>query len=95
MIMKTSVEIWSIRNPMWLADTFVFAYHNDFKCYVYIKVNFENKIEEVGIDLERRMHGVKFENMLSKEKASELHKSIFNCIGDEYWHKMNRYYGKD
>lgn len=93
--METPIEIWSIRNPMWLSDTFVFAYHDDFKCYVYVKVNFENKIEEIGIDLEVRMHGVKFENMKSKQKASDLHKQIFNSIGDEYWHKVNKHYGRD
>lgn len=48
------------------------------------KVNYVNKIEEIGIDLEKRMHNTKFEDM-DKTEASRLQKSIFNRIGEEYW----------
>ena len=85
------MDIWSMNNPFCLSDTFIFAYHDTFKCYVFVKVNYKDKIEEIGVDLENRMHGRKFENMNGKVKASRKHKSIFNSIGNEYWHKSVRY----
>lgn len=77
-------KIYAVANPMWYADTFIFSYMEDFGCYVYIKVNIDNKIEEIGINLEKRMHNTRFEDM-DKTEASRLQKSIFNRIGKEYW----------
>ena len=77
-------KIYAAVNPMWYADTFIFSYMKDFGCYVYAKVNSDNKIEEIGINLEKRMHNTKFEN-IGKSEASKLQKSIFNRIGKEYW----------
>lgn len=88
-------KIYAVANPMWYADTFIFSYMEDFGCYVYVKVNHANKIEEIGINLEMRMHNTKFEDM-NKSEASRLQKSIFNRIGKEYWwgiyndHQKNR-----
>lgn len=80
-------KIYAAANPMWYADTFIFAYMKDFGCYAYVKVNSGNKIEEIGINLEKRMHNTKFEN-INKIEATKLQKSIFNRIGKEYWWKL-------
>jgi hypothetical protein len=51
---------------------------------VYIVVNHEGKIEEVGADLHerRRMHG---DEDLGGEPATEGNVMAINLIGDEYW----------
>ena len=77
-------KIYAVANPMWYSDTFIFAYMEDFGCYVYVKVNHVNKIEEIGINLEKRLHNTRFEDM-DKTEASRMQKSIFNRIGEEYW----------
>lgn len=77
-------KIYAVANPMWYADTFVFSYFEDFGCYVFVKINLDNKIEEIGINLEARMHGTRFEDM-DKRDATRLESSIFNRIGKEYW----------
>ena len=87
-------KIYAVANPMWYADTFIFSYMEDFGCYVYVKVNIDNKIEEIGIDLEKRMHNTKFED-IGKNEASRLHKSIFNRIGEEYWWKLYNQYKRN
>lgn len=78
-------KIYSTPNPLWWGDTFIFSYNEDYCCYVYVKVNSRNKIEEIGIDLESRMHNTKFADMNYKTDANRLQKSIFNRIGEEYW----------
>ena len=87
-------RIYAVSNPIWCADTFIFSYMEDFGCYVYAKVNHVNKIEELGINLEMRMHNTKFEDM-NKTEASRLHKSIFNRIGKEYWWKLYNQYQRN
>ena len=43
------MRIFEIPNPLWLSDTFIFSeIKNIGSCY--IKVNYRNKIEEIGID---------------------------------------------
>lgn len=78
-------EIYSVPNPFWLSDTFIFSFEKNMGCYIFVKVNYENKIEEIGIDLEKRMHHTRFEDMKDVEEATKLERSIFNRIGDEYW----------
>ena len=80
-------KIYAVANPMWYADTFIFSYLKELGCYVYVKINHRNKIEEIGIDIEVRMHNTRVEDMKKKE-ATRLQKSIFNRIGDEYWYHL-------
>lgn len=87
-------KIYAAANPMWYADTFIFAYMEDFGCYVYVKVNSDNKIEEIGINLEKRMHNTKFED-INKTEATKLQKSIFNRIGKEYWWGLYKQYQRN
>lgn len=72
-----------VANPMWYSDTFVFREHKDLGT-VYIKVNHKGKIEEIGVDLRKRMHFR--DDVISKaEEASKTNKAKLNSIGDEYW----------
>lgn len=80
-------KIYAVANPMWYADTFIFSYFEYLGCYVYVKINHNNKIEEIGIDIEVRMHNTRVEDM-KKREATRLQKSIFNRIGHEYWCKL-------
>ena len=92
-------KIYAVPNPMWLSDTFVFRKHEDKKLgTVYIKLNHENKIEEVGINIEDRMHNTPLESILTKkscQEANELQKTILNSIGDEYWYEVLRLHAKN
>lgn len=76
-------KIMQVANPMWYADTFVFREHEDFGT-VYIKVNYKGKIEEIGVDIRKRMHFR--DDVISKaENASKTNTKKLNSIGDEYW----------
>ena len=82
-------KIYSVPNPMWLSDTFVFQQRDKELGTVYVKLNHENKIEEVGFDIEKRMHNRPLELILSGkscQEANELQKTILNSFGDEYWY---------
>ena len=81
-------EVYEIPNPFWLSDIFIFKEHKELGT-IYVKVNCHNKIEEIGLDIENRMHNMKLEDIKSSQyckPATILHKSILNRIGDEYWY---------
>lgn len=80
-------NILAVKNPMWLSDTFVFAYCEELSSYLYVKVNHLDKIEEIGVDIEKRMHGTPIGKMCTKEPTKEQ-VDAFRCIGAEYWHKI-------
>lgn len=72
-----------VANPMWLSDTFVFKEHKELGT-VYILVNYQGKIEEIGVDIRERMHFR--DDVISKaENASKTNTKKLNSIGDEYW----------
>lgn len=75
------LEIYEIRNPIWLADTFVFGKVDDKICF--IKVNYRDKIEELGKDFVERFHNVPFEEIKELEgckDASVKHRRMFNMF---------------
>lgn len=79
------MEIYEIENPFWLSDIFIFEYV-DKVGYCYVKVNYQDKIEEIGINISKRMHNQSIANILLKaKKATNNHKSIFSMLGDQYW----------
>lgn len=84
--------IYAVPNPMWLSDTFVFREHEDEELgTVYVKINHHNEIEEVGIDISRRMHNRPLEMILngkSCKEATKVQKMRLNAIGDEYWYHV-------
>lgn len=80
--------IYAVSNPFWLSDTFIFSYIEEMKKYVYIKINYNNKIEEIDIDIEKRMHNTPVSEIKNKKEATKLQREIFNRIGNEYWWKM-------
>ena len=50
--MENKIKIYEIANPYWLSDTFVFSKKrmNGMELVCYIKVNHDDKIEEIGCD---------------------------------------------
>jgi len=89
-------EIYAIKNPSWLADTFIFCEYEDKDIEtVFIKLNNDNQIEEIGTHIMRRMHlyDVSFTELVSSKrcrKATDEEIAIFKCIGDEYWYHCER-----
>lgn len=82
---------YEIMNPYFLADTFVFKVVKDkdsclYGKTVYVKVNTDNKIEEIGIDIEKRMHNIPLDKLIEKSnEATKEHKQALRCIGSEYF----------
>ena len=73
-----------VANPMWYSDTFIFREHKELGTTVYIKVNHKGKIEEIGVDIRKRMHFR--DDVISKAvEASKANTEKLNYIGDEYW----------
>ena len=88
-------EIYEVKNPYWLSDTFVFCKRHyddvflvgevDLVCY--IKVNIQNQIEEIGTNFERRF-GQDLNVILKRDdvkQSTNLHAIMFTLIGNEYW----------
>lgn len=87
------MKAYQVPNPLWLSDTFIFMEHREIGTFVYVKVNYHNKIEEIGIDIERRLHGRTLDiikQLYGFKEATPLYKSILNRIGDEYWRSIKR-----
>lgn len=85
-----AAEVYEYPNPFWLSDIFIFKKHKDLGT-IYVKVNCHNKIEEIGLDIEKRLHNTKFDNIKASPyciPATKLHKSILNRIGNEYWYSI-------
>ena len=87
-------KIYAIRNPIWLADTFIFSKMTSEdengkieNHYPYITLNSKNKIDEIGTDITLRM-GFMFPIGPIIDKSSEatkLQKSIYRRIDKELW----------
>ena len=79
--------VYVIPNPYWLSDKFVFRKDAELGS-VYVKLNYDNKIEEIGIGIDKRMHCRTVDGIITSEhckEADETQKTILNTISDEYW----------
>lgn len=90
----TNEEIYEIENPYFLSDTFVFQKKHfkhfidgDIETVCFIKLNRDNKIEEIGFDFSSRFN---LEKDKQYKKATPLHKIPFLLIGDEMWIKARK-----
>lgn len=82
--MKT--EIYTYLNPMFLSDRFVFKSHPILGT-VYVKINYMNKIEEIGSNIERRTM-VSMDNIMKSKllsKSTKLERGILNRIDESYF----------
>ena len=85
-------KTYQVKNPLWLSDTFVFRETGIGT--VYVKVNHRHKIEEIGVGIEKRLHGRTMDEirkLYGFREATRLNRSILNRIGDEYWYAIKRY----
>ena len=90
-------KIYAIRNPSWMADTFIFTkvvredYNGKMQIYYpYIKINSKNKIEEIGVDVAIRLccmfRKMTIEPILDKSsEATKIQKQIYRIIDNELW----------
>ena len=86
------MKTYQVPNPLWLSDVFIFKEKKDIGT-VYVKVNSQNRIEEIGIDIERRLHYLPMDKIFELwgfKEAKPLYRSILNRIGDEYWRSIKR-----
>lgn len=75
------MEIYEIENPFWLSDIFIFEYI-DKVGYCYVKVNYQDKIEEIGINISKRMHNQSIANIFLKAKKLQITTSLYSlCLG--------------
>lgn len=83
--------VYSVPNPYFYSDRFVFCMHKDLGT-VYIKLNSANEIEEIGIDIEKRMHTPlnQIKKLWDFHNANEIEEMLINHIGEEYWQYMHK-----
>ena len=93
------MKTYAIKNPYWLADTFIFRRHGYFGS-VWVKINHKNKIEEIGCDFPSRFccgdYTLKeIECSEHCKEATKLQQSILNRIDDEYFAKLQKVKNND
>lgn len=83
---------YSVPNPYFLSDRFVYAYHKKLGT-VYVKLNGSKEIEEIGVDIVKRMHNTpldRIKELLGFREANELEQAIIERIGEEYWNRVHK-----
>ena len=84
------MRTFAIKNPCWLADTFIFREHKKLGS-VWVKINHNNKIEEIGYDFPSRFHCNNIKEVECNEhckEATRLQQSILNRIGEELFYAI-------
>ena len=79
---------YSVPNPYFLGDRFVYAHHRDLGT-VYIKLNGSEEIEEIGVDIVKRMHNTpleKIRELYGFREANGIEQTLIEHIGEEYWY---------
>lgn len=86
------MKVYCVPNPFFLSDRFVFAHHKELGT-VYIKLNCSDEIEEIGIDITKRMHNTPLEDikiLRGYREANDIEYFLIEHIGREYWYHINR-----
>lgn len=89
-------QVYVIANPTFLSDQFIFkklkykTITGNINGYFYVKVNCDNKVEEIGFDLKRRLsagcRNVIMKDVLKVAKeANDEQANIFNVFADDFW----------
>lgn len=88
-------KIYQLRNPFWLADTYVFSKmefdlslyeKGKVTTYPYVKVNPRNKIEETGSDIRNVFPQYKIDSIIEKSSiANKSHSLVYKVIDMQYW----------
>lgn len=87
---------YSVPNPYFLSDRFIYAHHKKLG-NVYIKLNSSEEIEEIGVNIVKRMHNTpldKIKELRGYRKANEIEQALIEHIGEEYWYRIYRNGGK-
>lgn len=85
--------VYEMRNPAFLSDVFVFAGKEPAGTPLtgkvpYVKLDCDNRIEEIGVDLAERAGFTDYGTLVASGAVSEatpVRRAIFSAIGDEYW----------
>ena len=98
------MKIYAIPNPCFLADTFVYAVLDDDYCKdwminigktIWVKLNSDNKIEEFGFEIDKRMHNLPLEKIISEsEQPTTAQKRTFLKFDNEFWGLQRGIYDK-
>nr|DAP29143.1 MAG TPA: Protein of unknown function (DUF2400) [Bacteriophage sp.] len=82
------MRIYQIANPFFLSDMFIFGNIAEIG-FCYIKINCRCQIEEIGVDIEKRMHNTHIEKIISQSQTATVkHRHLFTSISAEFWHKV-------
>ena len=79
---------YTVPNPYFLSDRFVYAHHRELGT-VYIKLNGSEEIEEIGVDIVKRMHNTpleKIKELHGFREANGIEQTLIEHIGEEYWY---------
>jgi hypothetical protein len=82
---------YSVPNPYFLSDKFVYTHHKELGT-VYIKLNCAEEIEEIGINIVKRMHNTpldKIKELRGYREANEIEQTLIKHISEEYWHHVH------
>ena len=82
-------KVYAISNPYFLSDIFVFKEHPAFGS-VYIKLNCNGKIEEIGRNFDTRFHRQVQDiiRLADCHDANDKQKKALDLIGDEYFYTI-------
>lgn len=81
-------NIYAIKNPMCLADTFVFKTHKEIGSF-WVQVNCFGKIESLGIDISSRMHGIPLQKIIDNSRpATVREKELLRGFDMDYWYGL-------
>lgn len=86
------MKVYCVPNPFFLSDRFVFAHHKTFGT-VYVKLNYHDEVEEIGIDITKRMHNTSLEDiktLYGYREANDIELFLIEHIGEEYWCHINK-----